>query len=216
MIAESRYLAEDALDDIEVELEQLAGRRRPRTGLEGRGTALVHDDLGSNVSAHVRQTKGNYAAAAAKADHLIKRRFRYEHGISSPIETRGVVAQWDARANQMTIWDTTQAPVFVRNGLAGMLGLNERQVRVIAPFVGGGFGPKIMMFYPEEVLLPWVSMRLNRPIKWIEDRLEHFFATTHERGPDSRRRDRADAAMAASSASRTCSCTTAAPTIPMG
>ena len=61
-------------------------------------------------------------------------------------------------------------------------GSNERQVRVIAPFVGGGFGPKIMMFYPEEVLLPWVSMKLNRPIKWIEDRLEHFFATTHERG----------------------------------
>jgi carbon-monoxide dehydrogenase large subunit len=86
------------------------------------------------------------------------------------------------RANQMTIWDTTQAPVFVRNGLAAMLGLNERQVRVIAPFVGGGFGPKIMMFYPEEVLLPWVSIKLNRPVKWIEDRLEHFFATTHERG----------------------------------
>ena len=69
----------------------------------------------------------------AKADRIIKRRFRYEHGISSPIETRGIVAQWDARANQMTIWDTTQAPVFVRNGLAGMLGLNERKVRVIAP-----------------------------------------------------------------------------------
>ena len=129
-----------------------------------------------------KQTKGNYAAAAAAADRIIKRRFLYEHGISSPIETRGVVAQWDARASQMTIWDTTQAPVFVRNGLAAMLGLNERQVRVIAPFVGGGFGPKIMMFYPEEVLLPWVSMKLNRPIKWIEDRLEHFFATTHERG----------------------------------
>src|SRR6266581_4069953 len=153
VIAESRYIAEDALDDV-----------------------------GSNVSAHVRQTKGNYAAAAAKAHRIIKRRFRYEHGISSPIETRGVVARWDARANQMTIWDTTQAPVFVRNGLAGVLGLNERNVRVIAPFVGGGFGPKIMMFYPEEVLLPWISMKLNRPVKWIEDRLEHFFATTHERG----------------------------------
>ena len=78
-------------------------------------------------------------------------------------------------ASQMTVWDTTQAPVFVRNGLAAMLGLGERQVRVIAPFVGGGFGPKIMMFYPEEVALPWISMRLNRPVKWIEDRLEHFF-----------------------------------------
>src|SRR6202158_4407538 len=181
VIAETRYIAEDALDDIDVELEPLPAVVDLEKGLAA-GSALVHDDVGSNVSAHVRQTKGNYAAAAAKADHVIKRRFLYEHGISSPIETRGVVAQWDKRANQMTIWDTTQAPVFVRNGLAGMLGLNERQVRVIAPFVGGGFGPKIMMFYPEEVLLPWVSMKLNRPIKWIEDRLEHFFATTHERG----------------------------------
>src|SRR5580658_7787866 len=181
VIAESRYIAEDALDDIDIELEQLPAVVDLEQGLKA-GTALVHEDLGCNVSAHVHQTKGNYTTAAAKADHIIKRRFRYEHGISSPIETRGVVAQWDARARQMTIWDTTQAPVFVRNGLAGILGLNERNVRVIAPFVGGGFGPKIMMFYPEEVLLPWVSMKLNRPIKWIEDRLEHFFATTHERG----------------------------------
>ena len=181
VIAESRYIAEDALDDIDVELETLPAVVDLETALDA-GSALVHDDLGSNVSAHVHQSKGNYAAAAAKADHIIKRRFRYEHGMSSPIETRGVVAQWDRRANQMTIWDTTQAPVFVRNGLAAMLGLNERQVRVIAPFVGGGFGPKIMMFYPEEVLLPWISIRLNRPIKWIEDRLEHFFATTQERG----------------------------------
>jgi aerobic carbon-monoxide dehydrogenase large subunit len=181
VIAESRYIAEDALDDIDIVLEQLPAVVDLEKGLRP-GAALVHEDLGSNVSAHVRQTKGNYAAAAAKADHIIKRRLRYEHGISSPIETRGVVAQWDGRADHMTIWDTTQAPVFVRNGLAGILGLSERQVRVIAPFVGGGFGPKIMMFYPEEVLLPWVSMKLNRPIKWIEDRLEHFFATTHERG----------------------------------
>jgi carbon-monoxide dehydrogenase large subunit len=181
VIAESRYVAEDALDDIVVKLEHLPAVVDLEGSLDA-GSAHVHDDLGSNVSAHVRQTKGDYARAAAKADCIIKRRFRYEHGISSPIETRGVVAHWETRGNQMTIWDTTQAPVFVRNGLAGMLGLSERQVRVIAPFVGGGFGPKIMMFYPEEVVLPWVSMRLNRPIKWIEDRLEHFFATTHERG----------------------------------
>jgi aerobic carbon-monoxide dehydrogenase large subunit len=181
VIAESRYIAEDALDDIDVELETLGAVVDLEQALRA-GSPLVHDDLGSNLSAHVRQVKGNYTAAAAKADRIIKRRFHYEHGISSPIETRGVVAQWDRRANQMTVWDTTQAPVFIRNGLAGMLGLNERQVRVVAPFVGGGFGPKIMMFYPEEVLLPWVSIKLNRPVKWIEDRLEHFFATTHERG----------------------------------
>jgi carbon-monoxide dehydrogenase large subunit len=181
VIAESRYIAEDALDDIDVEIETLPAVVDLELALKA-GAPLVHEDLDSNISAHVRQTKGNYTAAAAKAHHVVRRRLRYEHGISSPIETRGVVAHWDARASQMTIWDTTQAPVFVRNGLAGVLGLSERKVRVIAPFIGGGFGPKIMMFYPEEVLVPWASIQLNRPIKWIEDRLEHFFATTHERG----------------------------------
>ena len=181
VVAESRYVAEDALDDIDVDLEQLPAVVDIEKALTA-ASVHVHDDLETNVAAYVRQTKGDYRSAAAKADLILKRRFRYEHGISSPIETRGVVAQWNVRASQMTIWDTTQAPVFVRNGLAAMLGLGERQVRVIAPFIGGGFGPKIMMFYPEEVTLPWISMRLNRPVKWIEDRLEHFFATTHERG----------------------------------
>jgi aerobic carbon-monoxide dehydrogenase large subunit len=181
VIAESRYLAEDALDDIEIDLETLPVVVDLEKGL-GVSSVHVHDDLTSNISAHVRQTKGDYRSAVARADLVLKRRFHYEHGISSPIETRGVVAQWNARGSQMTVWDTTQAPVFIRNGLAAMLDLGERQVRVIAPFVGGGFGPKIMMFYPEEVCLPWISMRLNRPVKWIEDRLEYFFATTHERG----------------------------------
>ena len=145
-------------------------------------SARVHEDVPSNIAAHVRQSRGNYAAVRSRADHLVARRLLYDHGASSPIETRGIVANWDGRANQLTIWDTTQAPVFLRNGLAGMLGLSERQVRVIAPFVGGGFGPKIMLFYPEEVVIPWVAMKHNRPVKWIEDRLEHFFATTQERG----------------------------------
>jgi carbon-monoxide dehydrogenase large subunit len=181
IVAESRYIAEDALDDIDVDLEILPAVVDIEKAL-GAASPRVHDDLGSNIAAHVHQSKGDYRNAVAKAHLILKRRFRYEHGISSPIETRGVVAQWNVRASQMTIWDTTQAPVFIRNGIAAMLGLGERQVRVIAPFVGGGFGPKIMMFYPEEVALPWISMRLNRPVKWIEDRLEHFFATTHERG----------------------------------
>jgi CO/xanthine dehydrogenase Mo-binding subunit len=181
VIAQSRYLAEDALADIVIEIEPLPAVVDLESALAA-GSALVHDDVGSNVAAHVRQTKGNYAAAVARADRVIRCRLHYDHGISSPMETRGVVAQWDPRANQLTVWDTTQAPVCIRNGLAGMLGLGERQVRVIAPFVGGGFGPKIMMFYPEEVLLPWAAIKLRRPIKWIEDRREHFVATTHERG----------------------------------
>ena len=98
-----------------------------------------------------------------RAAHVIRRRFLYDRGASNPIETRGIVANWDARADQLTVWDTTQAPVFLRGGLAAMLGLSERQVRVIAPFVGGGFGPKIMLFYPEEVLLPWAAMQARTP-----------------------------------------------------
>jgi carbon-monoxide dehydrogenase large subunit len=180
VLAQSRYLAEDALSDIAVELEPLPAVVDLEKALTG--PSLVHDDVRGNIAAHARQCRGNYAAARARADHIVARRFHYDHGASMTMETRGVVAHWDARASQLTIWDTTQAPVFFRNGIAGMLGLSERQVRVIAPFVGGGFGPKIMLFYPEEVVIPWAAVNLNRPVKWIEDRLEHFFATTHERG----------------------------------
>src|SRR5829696_2201978 len=113
---------------------------------------LVHEDLIQNLNAHVIQRKGDYASARKKADVLIKRRFAYDRGTAAAMENRGVVAVWDPRDEGMTIWDTTQAPIPIRNGLAAMLGLSEKQVRVIAPFIGGGFGPKIMMFYPEEVL----------------------------------------------------------------
>jgi carbon-monoxide dehydrogenase large subunit len=180
VVAESRYLAEDAAAEVAVEweplpvaahLEQAAAPDAPR----------VHEDLPDNVAARVRQTKGDYAAAAQRAHRVIRRRFVYDHGCAMPIETRGVVAQWDAAAERLTVWDTTQAPIAVRNGLAAAFGLSERQVRVIAPFIGGGFGPKIMLFYPDELMVPWAAIRLGRPVKWIEDRAEHFFSTTHER-----------------------------------
>jgi carbon-monoxide dehydrogenase large subunit len=181
VVADSRYVAEDALAEIVVDYEPLPAVVDLERALVP-GAPCVHDDLGTNVAARVRQTKGNYAEAAKRADLVIKRRFLYDRGASMPIETRGVVAQWDDKADKLTVWDTTQAPVVIRDGLAAMLGLSERQVRVIAPFIGGGFGPKIMMFYPEEVLVPWAAIKLDRPVKWIEDRAEHFLATTHERG----------------------------------
>jgi carbon-monoxide dehydrogenase large subunit len=180
VIAESRYIAEDATADIEVDFEPLPAVVDLEQALAP-DAALVHADVGSNVAAHVIQRKGEYAAAKQHAHLILKRRFHYDHGASAPIETRGVVAHWDARAAKLSVWDTTQAPVVIRNGLAAMLGLSEKQVRVIAPFIGGGFGPKIMMFYPEEVLVPWAALQLNRPVKWIEDRAEHFYATTNER-----------------------------------
>ena len=180
VLAETRYLAEDALSDIALDLEPLPAVVDLEKALADT-SASVHDGVRGNLAALVRQGRGNYAAARARADRVISRRFLYDHGASSPWK-RAHRRQLGRSGGRLTVWDTTQAPVFLRNGLAGMLGLSERQVRVIAPFVGGGFGPKIMLFYPEEVVIPWVAMKLNRPVKWIEDRLEHFFATTHERG----------------------------------
>ncbi len=181
VVAESRYLAEDALDDIVVEAEPLPAVVDLEVAL-AEGAPRVHDHLPSNLAAHAVQRKGDYARAKQRAHSVIKRRFRYDRGASAAIENRAVAARWDPRAEELTIWDTTQAPIPIRNGLAQLLGLLESQVRVVAPFVGGGFGPKIMMYYPEEVLVPWAAMRLSRPVKWTEDRQENFFATTQERG----------------------------------
>ncbi len=181
VVAESRYLAEDAAERVIVDYEALPAVVDLEAALAP-GATLVHDDLTSNLAAHVPQRKGDYAAAKAQADLVISRRFHYDRGTAAAIENRGVVASWDDRAQRLTVWDTTQAPIPIRNGLAAMLGLSESQVHLIAPFIGGGFGPKIMMFYPEEVVVPWLAIRLGRPLKWIEDRAENFYATTHERG----------------------------------
>jgi aerobic carbon-monoxide dehydrogenase large subunit len=181
VIAESRYLAEDALDAIRVEfdllpavidLEAAASPDSPR----------IHPDLPDNIAAHVIQEKGSYAAAAAQAGLVIRRRFSYDRGTAAAMENRGIVASWDRLANRLTVWDTTQAPIPIRNGLARLLGLSENQVHLIAPFLGGGFGPKVMMFYPEELVIPWAAIQVGRPVKWIEDRFENFYATSQERG----------------------------------
>ncbi len=180
VIAESRYIAEDALEDIVVDFEPLEAVVDLEKALEP-DALLIHDDLDSNLAAHVVQEKGDYEAIQEDAGIIIKRRILVDRGAAAALENRGVVAHWDAKGQQMTVWDTTQAPIPIRNGLASTLGLSEHQVRVIAPFVGGAFGPKIMMGQPEEVLIPWAAMKLNRPIKWIEDRRENFLATTQER-----------------------------------
>ena len=180
VVAESRYVAEDALVDIVVDMDPLDAVVDLEAALEP-DAPVIHEQHGTNLASHVVQQKGDYQRAHREAALIVKRRFHYDRGVAGALENRGVVAQWDARCEELTVWDTTQAPIPIRSGLARMLGLLESQVRVIAPFVGGGFGSKIMMFYPEEVLLPWAAMRLNRPLKWIEDRQENFYATTQER-----------------------------------
>src|SRR5712691_1954849 len=180
LVATSRYVAEDALDVIEVEYDPLP----PVVTLEQAvrpDAPLVHEDAGTNVCAQYTQRVGNVDEALARAAHVFTERFVIDRGTAAPMECRGVVAQWDPRLRQLVVWDSTQAPIPIRNGLARLLGLAQGGVRVIAPDIGGGFGPKIMMFYPEEVLVPYAAMQLGRPVKWIEDRRENFTAMNHER-----------------------------------
>ena len=181
VVAESRYLAEDAAEKVVVMIDPLPAVVDIEKALSS-DAALIHDELDQNLNAHAIQRKGDYETARQQAHKVIKRRFLYDRGTAAAMENRGIVASWDARSEQLLMYDTTQAPIAIRNGIAAMLGLSEKQVRVIAPFIGGGFGPKIMMFYPEEVTLAWITVQLGRPVKWIEDRQENFYATTQERG----------------------------------
>src|SRR5260370_12806972 len=96
------------------------------------------------------------------------------------MEGRAVWSRWSAAEHKLTVYDSTQSPTSIRGGLAVLFGLPESNVDVIAPDVGGGFGPKIMLFYPDELLVPFAAMKLGRPVTWTEDRQEHFTATNHE------------------------------------
>lgn len=178
VVAESRYIAEDALDLIVVEYDPL-----PATpSLEGAlvpGQAPVHDDLGDNVAARFHQEVGDVDTAFARANLVLRERLSADRGCAQPMETRAVLAA-PMDFGGLTVWDTTQTPHVARRMLSSLLSLPEDQIRVIAPDVGGGFGPKAV-FYPEEFLIAYLAKTLKRPVKWVEDRLEHFRATAHER-----------------------------------
>jgi carbon-monoxide dehydrogenase large subunit len=180
VVAESRHAAEDAADLIDVEYEPLPAVARLEDAIAP-GAPLLFEEIGTNVCAHYTQRVGDVERAFAMAPYLFRERLVLDRGASCPMETRGVVAAWDARIGRLEVWDSTQAPIPIRNGLAAMFGLPQHNVRVIAPDVGGGFGPKIMMFYPEEILVPFAAQRLGRPVKWIEDRRENLVATNQER-----------------------------------
>ncbi|HEX6479570.1 MAG TPA: aerobic carbon-monoxide dehydrogenase large subunit [Ktedonobacteraceae bacterium] len=180
VVADSRYIAEDALDLIDVEYEPLPVVHNLEVAASESGPT-VHADVPDNVAAHLVQTVGNPDTLFATAPHVIKEAFNVDRGAAMPMECRGVLARWDAHEGALTCWISTQGPIPIRNGLAAIFKLPEHKVRVIAPDVGGGFGTKIMMFYPEEILTPFTAIHLGRPVKWIEDRREHFISANQER-----------------------------------
>jgi aerobic carbon-monoxide dehydrogenase large subunit len=180
VVAESRYIAEDASELVEIEYEQLPVVITPEVALKAED--LVHDDVPGNVAADMLQEKGDVDTALKSAPHRKQLKLRYERGAASPMEGRAVWARWSAAERKLLVYDSTQSPTSIRGGLAVLFGLPESSVDVIAPDVGGGFGPKIMLFYPDELLVPHAAMQLGRPVKWTEDRQEHFTAVNQERG----------------------------------
>src|SRR5438067_1610951 len=181
VVAENRYIAEDGVGLVEVDWEPLPAVVDFRHAGDAKAPR-VHEDVPNNVAAHFVQSVGDVASAFRQAAHVFEESLDIERSCGSPIEARGVVAVWDPRQGSLRVWDATQAPLTIKNGLANMLGLPEFKVEVIAPDVGGGFGTKIMLFFAEEVLVPWAAMQLRQPVKWTEDRREHFISANQERG----------------------------------
>src|SRR2546428_5040851 len=150
LVAESAAQAEDALDSLRVEYEPLLAVASMDDALRPDGPR-VHP--GGNVAARFTQRVGDAAAALARADLVLRERFTLHRGGGMAMETRGVVARWDADLGQMTVWSTTQSPQIVKRMLARFLGLPEHAVRVITQDIGGGLGPKAIV-YSEDILIP--------------------------------------------------------------
>ena len=171
-----RYDAEDVLALIDVDYEPLPVVTDPEAAMDD-AAPLLHSE--TNVCDVLEYATGD-TQAIDRAPHRLRCRFTAQRHAGTPLETRGCIAEYDARRDQVTLWTSTQTPHGVKRGLAYHLGLPESSIRVVAPDVGGGFGSKLQI-YPEEVLVTLLSRRVRRPIKWIEDRWEHFVGTTHGR-----------------------------------
>ncbi len=142
----------------------------------------MHDDVPGNVAAVMVQQTGDADAAVDAAPHRLELDLAIERSASMPLEGKGVLARWDADDESLLVHTSTQTSTSVRQAIAAKLALPVDRVEVVTPDVGGGFGVKIVHPWPEEVLVPWAAVRLAQPVKWTEDRREHFVSSAHERG----------------------------------
>jgi carbon-monoxide dehydrogenase large subunit len=179
VLAESRYLAEDGADLVDIDWEILPAVFDPEEALKP-GAPLVDENIPGNNFAHVEFSNGDVEAAFAKADRVVSKRFAHGRYSAAPLEGRAVVADYSDETGEITMWDSTQSPHVVRTAIAGPLGIAESKIRVISDFVGGGFGLKAHI-YVEEAIIPALSRMAGRPVKWIEDRYEHLAASLHSK-----------------------------------
>jgi carbon-monoxide dehydrogenase large subunit len=181
VIAENRYVAEDGADLVHAEIEPLDAVVDMDGALHGE--VFVHAHRGTNVAAHYEASRGDADAAFAQAAYVRKESFYCHRHSSVPLETRGLLARWDAANERLSVWGATKVPFYNRRLLAQMMGLPEDRIDQIEVDVGGSFGSR-GEFYPEDLLIPAAARLVGRPVKWIEDRRENLIAMNHSRDID--------------------------------
>ena len=178
VLAEDRYTAEDGADLVYADIDPLDAVVTIAGAL--RNDVLVHADSGTNLAAHYVARRGDADGAFARADYTRKETFHCHRHSSVPLETRGLVARWDAATGRLQVWGAAKVPFYNRRLLAQMLGLDESAVDLIELDVGGSFGAR-GEFYPEDLLIPLAARLTGRAVKWIEDRRENLIAMNHSR-----------------------------------
>jgi len=176
VVATDRYVAEDVATLVRVDYDVLPAVVSPADALAA-DASILHFD--SNVADVWRFSVGD-RERLKYAPHRLRRSFKTQRFAGTPLETRGVIADWDQARERLTVYTSTQVPHFVRDIVAAYLNLPQSAVRVVAPDVGGAFGAKIQP-YNEDILIALLALQLKRPVKWIEDRYEHFVASNHGR-----------------------------------
>ena len=181
IIAESRAIAEDAAAAIDANIEPLPPIPDWRTAKTD--SSLLFEQNGTNVATRYTVGFGDTDAVFATADYTRREFFRAHRHTAVPMETRGLVAEWDETRSHLVVTGATKVTFFNRRALAAMMQMPESAIDLIEVDVGGGFGVR-GEFYPEDFLIPFAARKLNRAVKWIEDRLEHLQATNHSREID--------------------------------
>ncbi len=179
VVAESRAIAKDAAELVQVEYEPLTAVTDVGQALAG-DAPLVHDEFGTNRCYEWKLSSGDVEQAFADAEVTVSERYRQNRLIPTAIEPRGVLVQPVPAQGEYTVWSATQIPHILRVLLAMTLGIPEAKLRVIAPDVGGGFGSKLNV-YAEEQLAVALARKLGLPVKWVEERTENYQATIHGR-----------------------------------
>ena len=177
--ATNRYIAEDAAALVDADYEILTPVTDPREAALP-GSPTVRRELASNIVATYKVAYGDTDAAFRNAAHVFREDLWQHRGSAHPIETRGLVAQYEPAHDGVTVFASTQKAHDLYQNLSAFLSLDETRLRVVTPDVGGGFGPKLCV-YPEDVAVTAAAHLLKRSLKWVEDRREHFMGAVHER-----------------------------------